>query len=658
MKPIGYRSNSLAPALAAVLLVAVGIASPVLAAEANENSRISEEAKDLAPIAEPWQIAGIRAGFGDERAPIVEGSPAVQREAAKLCAMHEWGPALEAREVAVLLDSKDLSVRLAAIRALGQMGKVGAPFAAKIAAVAVHGTNGDQTNVEAMLALTEMEKANAAVESQIVTLATRLGDESFIPELLKDLGPGADRTAEAFAELLRSESTRARQNAARALGAMGPAGRPYLPALQKLLGDQDSNVRSSAADAFGALGADGLAYADQVAALLEDQNGHVRRDAADALGQMGVGAAPFAEKLARRIEDGNEDDLEVKEFAAKSLVRFGEPGEAFLRKLNYSPAFMSPLERPGAAIPRTIAVLLVSNDRQARGQAKAALYGKRSDRRFAEELTVLLQDENPNVRAGAAEALGDLGNPDRALGRKVAELLGDRLELVRDAALDAMGRLDGMNAQQTRDVTQLLGDAREAAQLFGDESRPRRALAICALGRLGDAGRELTRVVAPYLTDDDATVRAAAAVALDGWGNAGADLDLQAAFLDAASSVSRKELSPLRAHLRLWSGGDASLQRLVTWLGKPDASPLPKDGLASEEARATLKLFSRFWDHTVGRKALRLELAGRIAQIAKDGVQQSDVEAVRLLSDLAAKMKDDASCADTYHALEEALRKP
>ena len=42
----------------------------------------------------PWQIAGIRAAFGDARVPIQEASAAVQREALKLCAEKGWGAAL------------------------------------------------------------------------------------------------------------------------------------------------------------------------------------------------------------------------------------------------------------------------------------------------------------------------------------------------------------------------------------------------------------------------------------------------------------------------------------------------------------------------------------------------------------------------------------
>ncbi len=82
--------------------------------------------------AKPWQVAGIRAAFGDFREPFVEPSLSVQREALKICANRGWGAVLDAQEVAAYLSSRESSARKAAATVLVQMGEDGRRFAKQI----------------------------------------------------------------------------------------------------------------------------------------------------------------------------------------------------------------------------------------------------------------------------------------------------------------------------------------------------------------------------------------------------------------------------------------------------------------------------------------------------------------------------------------------
>ncbi len=54
-------------------------------------------------------------------------------EALKLCMEKGWGEVLDPQEVAVYLGSNDASLRLAAVQALGWMGKAGGSFAKEVA---------------------------------------------------------------------------------------------------------------------------------------------------------------------------------------------------------------------------------------------------------------------------------------------------------------------------------------------------------------------------------------------------------------------------------------------------------------------------------------------------------------------------------------------
>jgi hypothetical protein len=99
------------------------------------------------------------------------------------------------------------------------------------------------------------------------------------------------------------------------------------------------------------------------------------------------------------------------------------------------------------------------------------------------------------------------------------------------------------------------------------------------------------------------------------------------------------------------------MQRTVTWLGKPDMEPMPKGGLSAEEARATLGVFWALWDHAAGSGPLREELAGRIAQVAKGISATPAADARKILTDLSAKLKDDAENAAAREAVEAAVHR-
>jgi hypothetical protein len=174
---------------------------------------------------------------------------------------------------------------------------------------------------------------------------------------------------------------------------------------------------------------------------------------------------------------------------------------------------------------------------------------------------------------------------------------------------------------------------------------------------MGAAGAAFAKEVAVLLADGDEAVRRVGTDVLDQWGNAVGDLDLQAALLSAADDAPTSEIPVLRAHLRLWSAGNASLQKTVTWLGKPEIDPIPKQGLSPDEARESLELFSKLWDYTKGRANFRKELSKRIAEVANALSWKLDAETATILNDLGMKLKNQPDVAASLDAVKKVSRR-
>ncbi len=172
----------------------------------------------------------------------------------------------------------------------------------------------------------------------------------------------------------------------------------------------------------------------------------------------------------------------------------------------------------------------------ARGTAETAIWRRvvteaveAGDRTVMGSLVAALQNGNPQVREGAAEALGALG--DRGALIPLAGLLGDPDWQVRLAVASTLGRIGssavdlmgtalqgGKNKKVRAGIADLLGtlQAPEAVDLLiqalDDSGRLVRANAAMALGRIGDP--RAVRSLVHSLRDPDRGVRNNAAAAL------------------------------------------------------------------------------------------------------------------------------------------------
>ena len=249
---------------------------------------------------------------------------------------------------------------------------------------------------------------------------------------------------------------------------------------------------------------------------------------------------------------------------------------------------------------------------------------------FAPEIAVLLGSSDPHASRPAASALERMRHP----GAEPSNVVSPQPSNPTHA--EATPRLPNEPDSTTADPWRLEVDLPNRGRV-SIQATPN---AICSI-----------------LGSTDSAFRDALACAFDQRGNAAGDLELQAALLAAAHTAPDYERPNLRAHLRLWAGDNATMQRLVTWLGKPDLEPLPKVGLPPAETRETLAAFRDLWDYTEKHAALRTELAGRIAQLAKAVASRPDDETRQILTEFAEKLKAEPGLADAYEVVESALGK-
>ncbi len=307
-----------------------------------------------------------------------------------------------------LLGDPEVPVRLAAIEALGE---IGGEAAAGPLIAAARGADAVRPESEA-----------AGMRAAVVAALTSAG-EAAVPALLDAAG---DRHA------------RVRECAVAALAAIG--GEQAAGGLARALRDDRSALRQLAAHALARVSG-GRAIADLANALLH-KDAATRRAAAEALGETTAEEAVPA--LQRALAD---TDRGVQAAAVGALARIGR-GPAI-------EALVGALVRPDRELRLSAAQALRSAGWVPEGPGPrtlhAALHGRFDEIGTAapgdavfggatiEMLKAALSDKNPATRAGAAAALGRMG--DQAAAAALGSVLGDPDPAVREAAAASLAQL-------------------------------------------------------------------------------------------------------------------------------------------------------------------------------------------------------------------------
>jgi HEAT repeat protein len=299
------------------------------------------------------------------------------------------------------------------------------------------------------------------------------------------------RSVEPLIKLLKDNDNIVRGNTARALGAIGDirATEPLIVALK------DDQVRWLAVEALGKIG-DSRAVDPLIQALKDNGSGNVRGRAALALGEINDTRA--VEPLILTLMN---DDEQTRIDAAEALGMIGKPAVGplilLLENNNSTIQWWAAVAlgnlKDSRAIDPLIRGLALGDEHWLVRRAAANALGMIGDKRSIEPLInmmrktihypsgatealakigepavdpliqILKDDDDVYVRADAAYALGDIGNP-RAL-EPLIQALKDENWVVRKVASDALGKIGDIGARDslTRALNDEIVDVRKSA---------------------------------------------------------------------------------------------------------------------------------------------------------------------------------------------------
>jgi len=230
-----------------------------------------------------------------------------------------------------------------------------------------------------------------------------------------------------------------------AIGAIEAMGKPAVPYLIDGLHASAPSTRKEAALCLGRIGEDAAVAVPDLARALDDDDKGVRQWAAFALGRMGPAAGDALEDLRAALTD---PESWVRSNAAEALGAIGYPAAV-------------------PAIPDLIYV--VEHDRSYQPPEKAAealgKFGPTAAEAVRPLAGALQREDQDNVRAAAAEALGEIGLPDEVARARLREALQDPRARVRLAAAEALGRIGTEG-----DVLEAAFVTRQAEEDFWEES--------------------------------------------------------------------------------------------------------------------------------------------------------------------------------------------
>lgn len=416
-----------------------------------------------------------------------------------------------------------------------------------------------------------------------VTRALRTGDAQLRETAIWVLAQMGHLAVGALVEALRDKEKTVRRLAAFALADIGD-----LRALEPLLAaikDWDPEVRTAVVHALGRMWEPAVG---PLTGLLKDWNCDVRAAAAEALGQMRARQA-----VGSLVELLTDKEGKVRAAATAALGRIGgrTSAEALVEKLRS----ISPEHQKGV-----IQALLQLGD--------AA----------REPLAATLEDDRVQLRATAAEILGDLGQ--RRAVEPLLAVLSDESMLVRHAAAQALAKLEWEPsspleqarfavARQNWDQALAAGPAaiEPLMEVVGDIRRQVRLGAARALGHL--RATAAVEVLIPLLRDDYDDVANAAAEALGRIGDVRA-VDALAAMIDHPKHryAAARALGAIRA--------PAAAKALIhgARYADPRLHQQIRDGLLGIGSQASEPLLASLEHHVADVRRLAAEALGAMRE--------------------------------------------
>ena len=452
---------------------------------------------------------------------------------------------------------------------------------------------------------------------------------------LKSVLKKSEDIARKAAEILKDkkEDVTARVSAARALGNLGEAAKPYLKDLLDILKDEQdyTDPRISAAQALGNLGQAAQPYVKDLADILKDDKVHpnARVSAAQALGNLGEAAKPYVKDLLDILKD-EQDYPYLRVSAAQALGKLEEAAKPYVtyladilrdEKVNAylrGDAAQALCNLGEAAKPYVKDILdflknkeVPSDVRVSAAQALGNL-GEAAKPYVKDILDFLKNDQvSSDVRVNAAQALGNLGEAAQPYVKDLADILkNDEVDVyVRGSAAEALGNLGEVATPYLKDFLDFLKNEHG--------SQVRGGVAV-ALGNLGEAAKPYVKDILYFLKNEKvyAELRRRAAEAL---GNIRQlELNEVVVVLDRVYEPNQQNVNfeNWRFLTYFLGGGTDEVKMLLKWLGNPAPKSIPAQ-LKYKEANKTLEVFRDAWAASQGLERLQNDLAEKIADVAR-----------------------------------------
>ncbi|MCH8294685.1 HEAT repeat domain-containing protein [Candidatus Poribacteria bacterium] len=429
---------------------------------------------------------------------------------------------------------------------------------------------------QAAAALTSLQPNQATVyRRKLATTDLSNADQSIRAEAAMELGEvGNAQSVKSLARVLADKSSFVRENATIALrkiaerlgsNVIGPANKPLATAL----GDADYGVRHHASEALVLLGAEAVEELISVlitpkntvnpiaantlvrigepsvgvlAAMLEagDASARERAVVAGILSQIRPDNAQEYQTL-RSLNDLKDSEPSVRRLALNRLGDFGHVTE--------SSRLIAALSDPDAGVRRSAAIALAKIDNpaidelipllnntntsirwhamMALGMIASRLEASDQLRPAIDSLIDALKDSDSSIRLMAGDTLKRIGIPT---SEPIAALLTDENAMIRATAAALLTDLNPAMVS-TYQRTRYAVDLRDADASI-------RAIAVLALGNLGDDSASTVNALTTALNDENSTVRQNAAMVLARIGKSAINA-LSAILSDSTSKGSR-----------------------------------------------------------------------------------------------------------------------
>ena len=348
-------------------------------------------------------------------------------------------------------------------------------------------------------AVEQLQKIGQPAVPKLIAL---LGDDdvalrSNATEVLATMGAGSERSVPSLTALLKHLDANIRSNAARVLASWGKVTKPTLIAL---LQDPNPRVRSGAAEAIGRMEGQPKSAIPFLIPLLKDEKPLVRAYTVFALKGMGGFAKPAIPALTALLKDENEKVRLLTSQVLTSLksdnpLAFDKPMPVPTTSVLPPgvPASPPTLVTPTRTVKQEIQLLRDADNYDDRRNAIVRLI--RIGKPAVAELIPLLNDEYPEIRESARDALSSIGEPAIPALLPLLKHENPKFRRIVAAAIGDMGTPSKMRIQTMM-------------RLLKDPDAKIRSLSASAIASIGVSAQSAVPELIPLLKDPDIQVRA------------------------------------------------------------------------------------------------------------------------------------------------------